>query len=471
MRVCLVTHRYPPDGVAGVERYTQTLAAELVKAGDTVSIVTRRPLGSPPQPETVCEQLPDGTPVYRFAGGKVLLNRFLIHSERLEQLFEAVLAEAAPDVVHVNHLKELSPRFVELAHRRGAAVVLSLHDFYFACPMVHLQKRHTGELCAGPDGGRNCAATCFEEEGVDPWPEARLRGATPALRWGLRALYFRRLLAAAERVISGSQYVASFFEQFASGLARVRVIPNGVPEDEVGPVSVADRPRSAGRTLNLAYVGTVVPHKGPHVILEALRLAGLGPVTLAVLGPIPRREYTRELRERAAAVPGLKLWLYGPFRRNELPYLLSDIDCVIVPSLVPEAGPLVPREALARGIPVAVARLGALPETVAEGENGFTFDPNRPEELAAILKRLAQDANLLGHLRDGARGTPAVTVSGHAKAVRSVYREAVDERARNGAAHGANAAELGFLHAALLDLGFGAAPLGDGSVLPGHEAG
>jgi glycosyltransferase involved in cell wall biosynthesis len=464
MRVVLVTHRYPPDGLAGVERYTQTLAAELVKAGDAVAVVTRRPLASPPQPETVREQLPDGTTVYRLAGGRVLLNRFLVHHERLEQLFEAALAEAAPDVVHFNHLKDLSPRFVEIARRRGAAVVISLHDFYFACPLVHLQKRGSGELCPGPDGGRNCADTCFAEEAHHPWIKSLLRGAGPALRWERRTTYFRQLLLTAERVISGSRYVASFFEQFAPGLGRLRVIPNGVADDEVGPVLGADTPQ-AGGALNLVYFGTVVPHKGPHVILEALRVAGLGPVTLAVLGPIPHQEYERELRRRAAEVPGLKFWLYGAFKRRELRYLLQDTDCVVVPSLVPEAGPLVPREALARGIPVAVARLGALPETVAEGENGLTFDPHRPGELAALLRRLAHEEGLLNRLRDGARRAPVVTVSGHAEAVRSAYREALEERALGRAAGGADDPELLSLHSALLDLGFGTADPTDGDVL------
>jgi hypothetical protein len=42
MRVLLVSHRFPPDDVGGVERYTQDLAAELVRVGDSVTIVTRR---------------------------------------------------------------------------------------------------------------------------------------------------------------------------------------------------------------------------------------------------------------------------------------------------------------------------------------------------------------------------------------------------------------------------------------------
>jgi glycosyltransferase involved in cell wall biosynthesis len=356
-------------------------------------------------------------------------------------------------VVHFNHLLGLSPRFIEIAHRLRVPIVISLHDFYFACPLIHLQKP-TGELCPGPDSGRNCGETCFAHQR----PHTAL--ADPVLRWGLRTVYFRRLLTMAQRLVSGSEYVAEYFEKFVPGVVRVRVIPNGVPQEARG---WAPRTRSTPRErgmLNLAYFGTVAPHKGIHRILEALRVADVGSVQLLVLGaiPCPHREYARALREQAATISGLKLRVYGEFKRAELLYLLDDVDCVIVPSLVPEAGPLVPREALAHGLPVIASRLGALPELVAEGENGFTFDPTRPGELAAILRRLARDDGLLGRLRQGARDTPVMTVGSHAGAVRAVYQEAAADLLHQRPPHGADDVETRFLHEALLGLRFGAGP-------------
>jgi glycosyltransferase involved in cell wall biosynthesis len=455
VRVLIVGHRFPPDAFGGVERYTQALAAELLKSGDTVGVLARRPGGSPDAPRMVRERLPDGASVYRLAGGEVTLNRFLVHHQRLEDLFTMVMAETGPDVVHFNHLKDLSPRFVEIAHRLGAAVTLSLHDFYFACPLAHLQKRHSEELCPGPDGGRNCASTCFAEEATDPWLRKALGGSDPALRWGLRAVYFRRLLAMAERVVCYSRYVASYFEAFGADPARVRVLANAIPGEAGGLVLQGSTPKERGR-LCLAYCGTVSPHKGVHVILDALRAACLGPVDLLVAGQADphQPEYVSRLREQAATIGGLRLRLHGPYERADVPRLLQDVDCVIVPSLVPEAGPIVPREVLGCGVPVVVARLGALPEILAEGENGFTFDPARPWELAGVLRRLLQEEGLLARLREGARRTPVITLSDHAGEVRSVYQEAVGERTRKAAVRCADVTELRFLHKALIDLGF-----------------
>src|SRR5215216_4609040 len=241
MRVLLVSHRFPPDSLGGVERYTQMLATELVQEGDHVSVVTRRFGPTRSVPEMLCEQLADGTMIYRLVGGELHPDRFLVHHERLEQLFLDAIVEVAPDVVHVNHLIGLAPRLVEIAHRQRAAVVLTLHDFYFACPLVHLQKT-SGELCRGPDGGRECARTCFAHEG---------EGAT--VRWGLRTVYFRRLLAAAERVITPSQYVGSYFRAFGANPSRLRVLPNGISiAPSIRPVRAHGAPKMGG-TLDLAY--------------------------------------------------------------------------------------------------------------------------------------------------------------------------------------------------------------------------
>ena len=441
MRVLLVSHRFPPDSLGGVERYTQMLAAELADGGDLVSIVTRRFGRTPSAPEMLREQLADGTMIYRFVGGELHPDRFLLHHERLEQLFLDAFIEAAPDVVHVNHLIGLAPHLVEIAHRQRVAVVLTLHDFYFACPLVHLQKT-SGELCGGPAGGRACARTCFAHEG---------EGAT--LRWGLRTAYFRRLLATAERVIAPSEYVGTYFRAFGVDRSRLCVIPNGISiAPVVPPIRAYGTPR-AGGILNLAYIGTVARHKGVHVILEALALAGFDAVDLTIVGETPDAVYARELRERAAAIPGVQLRRYGRYEPSKLPLLLVEVDCVVVPSQAPESYSLTTREALALGIPVIATRLGALVEAIVDGENGFMFDHRRPDELATLLRRLADDDALLRRLREGASRTRVVLVPEHARAVRTIYQEAIEELVRSDDDRRADQEELDFLQSALPQLG------------------
>lgn len=439
MRVLLVSHRFPPDGLGGVERYTQSLAARLVASGDDVSIVARRSQPGRKDLRLFRERLRDGASLFRIVTGDANFEQFLNNHEQLEQIFTMAAIETAPDIVHINHLMGLSPRFIQIAHRLGAAVVVSLHDFYFACPRVHLQKP-TGDLCQGADHGHECVQTCFTAK-----PE---EGRT---RWALRSLYFRQALAMAERTVCYSDYVSTYFQRVL-GVTPIQVIPNGVSLESSGCEGAV--PFRAGR-LRLAYCGTVAPHKGPHVILEALRAAKLEAVDFLVVGEVPDREcneYAQRLRREAAAIPGLLFRMYGRYERQDLPILLRDVDCVVVPSLVPEAGPIVPREALAYGVPVIAARLGALPELINEGENGLTFDPRRPAELAGLLIRLATNENLHMRLRAGARRSSVVTIAEHARRIRAVYEQAIADYKMKPAVS-TETAEFNALHKALLDLG------------------
>ncbi len=443
MRVLMVSHRFPPDAVAGVERYTETLAAELAGRGDTVTVATRRP--GPGAPRLVKETLEDGVELFRLTGGDVDRDRFLRGTDRLDRLFEEVLALARPEVVHLNHLIDLSPRFIELAHRAGAAVVLTLHDFYMACPRIILQKPG-GELCAGPDGGRECATTCY---GNAPGPDRR---------WALRALYHRRLLEAAERIVCPSAYVADFFTGWGAPAARTRAVSNGIWLEAGGSGQILHEAAPGGR-LRLLALGAVLRHKGQHMVLEALAAAGLDAVDFTVAGPIGDPGYARELRETADALPGVKLRLYGSYQPRELPFLLQDVDCLVVPSQWPETFCLVVREALVRGVPVITTRLGALPDAVIEGKNGFLYDHDDPAALRDLLVRLSADVELLETLREGARGTHVMSLAEHATEIRGIYVEALDELGSGDfepAGRRERRRELEELHVMLAKEGFGA---------------
>jgi glycosyltransferase involved in cell wall biosynthesis len=439
MQVLLVSYRFPPDTVGGIERYTQGLAAELTKAGHMVTVVARRTEPGKANIRLTRERLKDGTVVYRVIGPDIRFDRFLEHHDQLDRLFSTALLESKPDIVHINHIMGFSPRIVRLSQRLGAAVVVSLHDFFFACPRIHLRKP-LGAVCEGPAFGRECATSCFPGSNPD--------GHTT---WGLRAMYFSRTLARTQALIAYSDYVAAYFRNFIGGLKPIHIIPNAVPEE-----LVADAPFPTNGTrskqLSLAYCGTVTNHKGPHVILEALHAARLESCTLLIIGHAPERDYVRRLRKHAEAIPGLTIKFYGKYERKELRTLLIGVDCVVVPSLVPEAGPIVPREALACGVPVIAAHVGALNEVIIDGENGFTFDPTRPEELASILRRMNDEPHLLPALREAARKVPSFTLAEHAQAVCRIYETAL-RNVKDNPPDRRDDAELNMFHESLVRFG------------------
>ncbi len=443
MRILLACHRYPPDGLGGVERIVQELSRDLPALGDAVSIVTRRmgPVAGD-VPELVREPLGRAT-LYRLTGPSGSLLRPLLHQARLDQLFTVAMVEAAPDVVHFLHLLNLSPGFLEIACRQRAPIVISLQDFYFACPLVTLTKTN-GQPCQGARGGLECAATCFAHE-----------GAAALQRWNMRALYFRGLLDLADRIICPSRHVAEFFVQhYGLRPEQVRLIPNGiVPMPR--PPGPRPTPRQRGR-LRLVFMGVVAAHKGVRLLLQALELAQLPRVQLDVNGPThDQPDYVESLRQFGAGIPGLDLRINGPFDNEQLPELLQDADCLVVPSLVPETFALVSREALWQGVPILVSRIGALPEAILAGVNGLAFDPTQPFELAEHLCALWEKPALLDRLRRGAEQSRVATTTEHAATMHALYAEVQAEALRRPIDKAPLLAELAAMQTLLLQYGFG----------------
>lgn len=432
----MVSHRFPPDAVAGVERYTESLGARLVALGDSVTALSRRPGPGPVRP--VREGHEGGMDVIRLVGGGVDRDRWLSLAADLDAWFAAALEEVRPDVVHVNHLVDLSPGFLSLARESGAAVVLTAHDFWLPCPRITL-RRPDGSLCGGPEGGRACATHCTPEEG-------ERRDAADRLR--LRALYFRRLLDIPDRLVCPSRYVADWFEGWGLEPGRMQPVANGIRIPGRTPP-----PRRTGRPdrpLALAILGAVVRHKGHDRVVEALARAGVA-ADLYVHGPLGDPEFVAGLRAAARALPQVSLHICGPYEPADLDLLLEGVDLLLAPSVWPETFCLVLREALVRGVPGVTTRLGALPEAIEHGVNGFLYEHDDPAGLASLLERVAGEPDLLDTLREGAAATPVTSVEEHADRVRQVYADAIATRSSNEARARTAAIELAAIEGLLGD--------------------
>jgi glycosyltransferase involved in cell wall biosynthesis len=427
LKILLVCHRYPPTGVAGVERLSAQAAETLTARGHEVTVLTRDPSDAPASLK-LQREFRQGVPVHSIIGGGEAFERFPVQEPALERIFERVLIEGEPDVVLATHLLNHSPGYVSVAHRWRVPVVLALHDFFMLCPRVHLQRR-SGELCPGPEGGQACAVHCFGDQ-----PD-------PLLRWSLRAQSFGEALRAADRVTAPSRFLADAFAPLRGGGPPIEIVPNGVAS--LGPVLREAAP--AHRPLNLASIGVTVEHKGFGTVLEALRLSRLPAATYTIFG-VPLQPLARELQAAADRVAGLDLRLYGSFAPGHLPALLAEADALVVPSTVPETYSIVAREGFACGLPVLAAAIGALPEAIREGDNGFLFEPGNAVDLAALLQRLDEDRGLLRRAAAGIRDEDVSSVEEHCDLLEALLEETVGQAP----AADRTGAELGLMREALL---------------------
>jgi glycosyltransferase involved in cell wall biosynthesis len=407
VRLLLVTHRYPPDGVTGVERVAEWTASGLRDEGDEVTVLTRRP-STATSVISIERSQRDGVEVLTLVGGCRDHASYPGQAGDLEGFFERVLVDLSPDAVLATHLLWHSPAYVPIASRLGIPTVLELHDFFVLCPLVNLQKT-TGAPCAGPDRGEECARTCFagQEESASRW-QARWRSYHDALRFGAA-------------LVAPSRYMADTFASYGVRDAFIHVVANPVAI----PVASVAGVRRPGLLRLVLVGGAVAPHKGGELLLDALGVSRCGPVELDIIGALDPA-YAKVLRERASRVPKLRFRLGGTFDNHLLPALLRNVDAVVIPSTVPESFSIVAREAFACGLPVVAADGGALPEAVRDGHNGLLFRTGSAASLAVCLERLAYEEGLVDRLASGARSTRIVTVEERVAAVRRVVEIALE---------------------------------------------
>ena len=421
MRVLLVSHRFPPHSAAGTEVYTAELARRLQARGHEVHVFSsHKDTGR--DDLTLERRSHAGVPVT-----EVINN---LYHESFEQTWQhpgvdAVFREEVqridPEVIHFQHLMYLSVGCLEIARESGAAVLMTLHDFWLECPRMGQLVHADGELCDAVEFER--CGTCLPsfswtqsatarragqslaslrrvtgldfsplarkihkkisrppESHVDVDPETRESFAAFASRRtdALR----QRTVAAVQRFLAPSRFLRERFVRWGLDPESIHYTPTGLDPLGEGAVSA---PASEG-TFEVLFLGSFIPIKGAHVLLDAwgqVDPALRSQAHLRLHGPVFQdADYAAEL-ERQARTVGAEVG--EGLDRAGVQAALARADLLVVPSLWFENRPLVLMEAMGAGVPVVVTGLGGMAELVEEGVNGWTFPMGDAAALAAVL--------------------------------------------------------------------------------------
>ena len=431
MKILVVVHGYPPTAVAGTEICAQRLCVALKGMGHDVSVIAREERFGYPEYKIMRDER-DGIPVMRVVNNFTKLSRRHLYDyhPRIEEIFEDELVRLRPDLVHVQHLSGASWGIPLIVKKHGIPLVVSLHDYWYACERVQLL-RPDGTICPGPDDGRNCSRYCAHGAlslmasavierlkwgvgflGALPGEKTVLKMlaavqpfAMPRKTRRLRRVYGERCarllhnLGKADILIAPSEKAREIYEALGVPCERVAVIPHGappIPEARAGlPASEYD----GTRPLIVGYVGTVMPHKGVATLLKAIRGFSPDKVALRIYGRAYPPRFARFIMKAIRRFPRGQVEIRGMYQPDELPRIMAGLDVVAIPALWHETFNLVLWEAWASRLPVITSRVGALSDFIKDGVDGLTFTPGSWKELRAQLARIVKEPGGLAALR------------------------------------------------------------------------
>jgi glycosyltransferase involved in cell wall biosynthesis len=212
-----------------------------------------------------------------------------------------------------------------------------------------------------------------------------------------RLLAAQQVFDAVDLFVAPSAFMAAEYQRLGIDSTKMRI-------SDYGFVPLRRKAREAARApLRIGYVGTLVWHKGVHVLLEAASRLPAGAYELTIFGALDVfPDYVAMLRRQAA---GLPVRFAGAFDRDEAAEIYSRIDVLVVPSLWLENSPLVIHEAFMAGVPVVGARIGGIIDLIDDQRTGLLYDPASPAELEALLRGIIERPERLAAL---ARALPEV---------------------------------------------------------------
>ena len=207
---------------------------------------------------------------------------------------------------------------------------------------------------------------------------------------------FRVIYALCDRIVVHSEAIRrQLIERFKTTPSRLTVIPHGdyTFAGECGQMDAAEAKRWLGipvrDRLVLAF-GAIREYKGVPDLIDAFaEVADAMPdVRLAIVGKpigVDPEVYRSQIRETGLESRVLLRAEYVPFHLIARYFQAAHI-AVFPYRSASQSGALQLAYAFAK--PVVVTRVGALPETVMQGDNGLVVPPAEPAALAKALLRL-----------------------------------------------------------------------------------
>lgn len=288
-------------------------------------------------------------------------------------------------VLHCHgYAKSLSPAIGPVLADGPLPSVYTMHEYFMACPNGGFYDFQANEICTRKPLGMSCLTTnCDVRKPIHKaWRVAR-----QVATWGPG-----RLPRALKDVIYISETQRRVMAPMFGPETRLHHVPNPMPSMSLPRVNRAENDA-------FVFVGRLNPEKGGVLFAEAAAKLGIRAV---FVGDGAEADAIRRVNPDAE--------MLGWLKPDQVQEQLAQAKALVFPSLWYEGFPLVPLEALSRGVPVVAGAWSAASEAVEDGVNGTIYTDTSVEALMEAMRRvddladegidLQQDLSLDRHFDD-----------------------------------------------------------------------
>ena len=416
MKILQLAHSFPTHNIAGVEVYTYNLCKEL-SLNHEVHVFHR--INEPNRREYEvryhCEQGLHIHTINNTFKHCYSFEELYINSD-IEEAFMSVVEKINPDIVHIQHLIFLSAGIIKRLKERAIPMIFSLHDYWLICPQWHyLQNGLTP--CT-----KSNESTCLECLGS--W--LYIRKSSKKIYNTLKAFFPQRLIKRiknyyglfAKKLINSNNAIHMLQERTEymkeicgdidlfispSMFMKKKFVEFGIPEDKIVSSSYGFDKKLFKNTaskdhnqLTFGFIGTMLPAKGLHTLLDAFSSIKEEEADLKVYGRLtPYTGFESYFKQIRRFSKNKNVYFKGDFSNGNIADILSEIDVLVVPSLWYENAPLVIQEAFLASVPVIASNIGGIPEIVDDRVNGLLFSATDTEDLQSKLRYIIDSPNVL----------------------------------------------------------------------------
>jgi glycosyltransferase involved in cell wall biosynthesis len=397
MKICFIAPLFRPWSLGGAEKYMEILVDEFSKNDDVFVITTQGP-----KPRKESDSNPKIRIIELTKTHPVDLHSLISESQSIRKTkkilwylndfwslsvfnqVKSILKKEKPDIIHTNGFQGLSSSLFSAINKSN---------------IPHVHTLHTFELFSHWAG--------------------MYRNGKPITKFNifdrLYLTFMRKASSNIDIVISPSKFVMDFAQK--NGFfykSKKFVIPHGIDRT----TKIKPKLQSSNEFL---YFGRLDQPKGVQIAIEAFKKISSKEIKLHIAGSGPYENKLKNLAHNDQ-----RIIFHGHLEKEQLQFYLNHCSYSIVPSILYETFGLVIIESLSHAMPVIASKIGAIPEIITNGYNGFLFEPKDSDSLSNIIKKTMGDHQLINKLSqnalDSSMNYPIESVF---KSVREIYQSLI----------------------------------------------